>query len=254
MQSRWCSHGDYELVVLTPMTVQEMFDLTIEAFNLSEHYRIPVILLTDETVAHARERLVIPSYEAIKVINRKKPKVPPHEYASKKPDEDLVPPMACFGEGYYTYVTGLTHDEKGVPNTEDPEVHSTLVRRLCDKIRKNSHKIVKTEGYMLQDAETVIVAYGVVCRSAISAAELGRRHGLKLGVLRLVTIWPFPDEAVQKAAESSKAILVPEMNYGQLVREVERAAKGMPVYSIPKLGGEIHTPQEILEAVRRFQQ
>jgi 2-oxoglutarate ferredoxin oxidoreductase subunit alpha len=251
MQVKWCSHGDYELIVIAPMTVQEMFDLTINAFNFSEQYRVPVILLADAIVASTRERLTIPRREQLNIFNRKKPRVIPDKYLPYRADVDLVPPMACFGEGYHTFATGITHDETGMPDPDSAETHTKLVRRLCDKIRKNIDKITITQSYMLEDADIAIVAYGTPCRSALNAIKKARQEGLKTGVLRLVTIWPFPDEIVAKATENARAIIVPEMNYGQIVREVERAVKNKPVYLLSKLGEEIHMPNEILEMIRR---
>jgi 2-oxoglutarate ferredoxin oxidoreductase subunit alpha len=251
MQAKWGSHGDYEIIALAPSSVQEMFDLTIEAFNLSETYRIPAILLSDEVVGHMWEKVVIPPVEKIKIVNRKKANVPPEAYAPFMPDDDLVPPMACFGEGYSFHATGLTHDEHGYPQTSSSEAQQKLVKRLCDKIRKNADKIVRVEEVMLNDADVVVVAYGIVARAALSAVRKARENGIKAGLLRPITLWPFPEKHVAKIAKQAKAIVVPEMNCGQLVREVERAAKETPVTFLSKLGEEPHTPVEILEAIRR---
>ena len=251
MQVKWGSHGDYEIIALAPSSVQEMFDLTVEAFNLSETYRVPAFVMADEIVAHMWEKVVIPAAEEIRTVNRKKPKTPPGKYAPFMPDEDLVPPMACFGEGYRFHATGLTHDEFGYPQTQSSEVQSRLVKRLCDKIRSNVDKIVRVQEVMVEDADVVVVAYGIVARAALSAVRKARQQGLKVGLLRLVTLWPFPDAYVMKAAERVKRLIVPEMNCGQMVREVQRCAKETPVVFLPKLGEEPHTPEEILEAVRR---
>ena len=251
MQAKWGSHGDYEIIALAPSSVQEMFDLTIEAFNLSETYRIPTIVLADEIVAHMWEKVVIPKAEEIKIINRKKPKVPPGKYLPFMPDDDLVPPMACFGEGYHFHATGLTHDEFGYPQTQSSKVQYRLVSRLCDKIRKNVDKIIRIEEIMLEDAGIVVVAYGIVARAALSAVRKAREIGIKAGLLRLITLWPFPEDHTANIAKQTKAIIVPEMNYGQLVREIERSAKETPVVFLPKLGEDPHTPMEILEAIRR---
>ncbi len=252
MQAKWGSHGDYEIIALSPSSVQEMFDLTVEAFNLAETYRVPTLLMADEVVAHMWEKVVIPPAEEVKVVNRKKPKNPPGKYMPFMPDEDLVPPMACFGEGYRFHATGLTHDEYGYPRTQDSDVQMRLVQRLCDKIRKNADKITRVEGEMLDDAEVVVVAYGIVARAALSAVRKAREQGIKAGLLRLITLWPFPERHVAKAAEKAGAVIVPEMNCGQMVREVERAAKTTPVYHLSKLGEEPHTPLEILQAIRRY--
>jgi len=251
MQARWGSHGDYATVALAPSSVQEMFDLTLEAFNLAETYRVPAMLLGDEIVAHMYEKLVIPPPDKLKIVNRKRPNVPREEYVPFKPDEDLVPPMACFGEGYHFHATGLTHDERGYPQTSSSEAQQKLVTRLCNKIRKNEDKIIRVEETMLDDADVAVVAYGIVARSALSAVRKAREKGIKAGLLRLITLWPFPEKRVAQVAKQVKAIVVPEMNCGQMVLEVERAAKETPVAFLSKLGEEPHTPLEILEEIRR---
>jgi len=251
MQAKWGSHGDYEIIALAPSSVQEMFDLTVEAFNLSETYRVPTILLADEIVAHMWEKVVIPPAEKMKIVNRKKPNVPPEKYMPFMPDDDLVPPMACFGEGFSFHATGLTHDEHGYPQTQSSEVQQRLVRRLCDKIRKNTDKIIRVEEVMLEDADVVVVAYGIVARAALSAVRKARKEGIKAGLLRPITLWPFPEKTIARIAQQAKKIVVPEMNCGQLVREVERSAKETPVVFLSKLGEDPHTPMEILEAIRR---
>jgi 2-oxoglutarate ferredoxin oxidoreductase subunit alpha len=251
MQAKWGSHGDYEIIALAPSSVQEMFDLTVEAFNLSETYRVPTILLADEIVAHMWEKVVIQSAEKMKIVNRKKPNVPPEKYMPFMPDDNLVPPMACFGEGFSFHATGLTHDEHGYPQTQSSEVQQRLVKRLCDKIRKNADKIIRVEEVMLEDADVVVLAYGIVARAALSAVRKAREEGIKAGLLRPITLWPFPEKNVTKIAKQAKAIVVAEMNCGQLVREVERSAKETPVVFLSKLGEDPHTPMEILEAIRR---
>jgi 2-oxoglutarate ferredoxin oxidoreductase subunit alpha len=246
MQAKWGSHGDYEIIALAPSSVQEMFDLTIQAFNLSETYRCPAFLMTDEIVGHLMERLAIPEPENIPLIDRKKPTTQPSEYLPFLAGKDLVPEMATFGEGYRFYATGLTHDESGHPQTDSAGYHAALVQRICDKIRNNTKHITKVERVFLDDADVCIVAYGSVARSALAAVVEGRERGIKIGLLRLVTIWPFPEEAVEQVASQVNKILVPEMNYGQLVREVERSAGREKVTSLPKLGDALHTPEEIL--------
>jgi 2-oxoglutarate ferredoxin oxidoreductase subunit alpha len=251
MQAKWGSHGDYEIIALAPSSVQEMFDLTVEAFNLAETYRVPTILLADEIVAHMWEKVVIQPAEKMKIVDRKKPNVSPEEYMPFMPDDDLVPPMACFGDGFSFHASGLTHDERGYPQTQSSEVQERLVRRLCDKIRKNADKIIRVEEVMVEDANVVVVAYGIVARAALSAVRKARAEGIKAGLLRLITLWPFPEKNVAKIAKQAKTIVVAEMNCGQLVREVERSAKETPVVFLSKLGEDPHTPMEILEAIRR---
>jgi 2-oxoglutarate ferredoxin oxidoreductase subunit alpha len=251
MQAKWGSHGDYGIIALTPSSVQEMFNLTAEAFNLAETYRVPTLVMADEIVGHMWEKVVIPPTDKIKIVNRKKPNISREEYEPFMPDDDLVPPMACFGEGYRFHATGLTHDEHGFPKTSSTEVQQRLVRRLCEKISKNADKIIKIEEVMLDDADVVVVAYGIVARAALSAVRRARQKGIKAGMLRLITLWPFPEKQVTRVAQQAKKLVVPEMNCGQLVREVERAAKETPVLFLPKLGEEPHTPMEILESMRR---
>jgi len=251
MQARWGSHGDYEIIALAPSSVQEMFDLTVEAFNLAETYRVPTFVLADEIVGHMWERVTIPDPETIKIVNRKKPKEnPSSNFAPFKPEADLVPPMAIYGQGYHFHATGLTHDERGYPRTESVEAQTKLVQRLCNKIRMNRDKIIRVQQEMIEDAEVAVIAYGIAARAALSAVRKARAAGIKAGLLRLVTLWPFPDEHVGRVAKNVKAIIVPEMNCGQIVREVERAAKETPVTFLSKLGEEPHKPEEILDAMR----
>jgi 2-oxoglutarate ferredoxin oxidoreductase subunit alpha len=227
-----------------------MFNLTIEAFNFAETYRVPALVMGDEIVAHMWEKVMIPQVAEIKVVNRKKPREPPDKYEPFMPDDDLVPPMACFGEGYRFHATGLTHDEYGYPRTQSSEVQSKLVRRLCEKVTRNEDRIIKVEKVMLEDADVAVVAYGIVARAALSAVRKARESGIKAGLLRLITLWPFADKQVAEVAKQVKAIVVPEMNCGQMVREVERAAKETPVAFLSKLGEDPHTPAEILDVIR----
>jgi 2-oxoglutarate ferredoxin oxidoreductase subunit alpha len=252
MQAKWGSHGDYEIIALTPSSVQEMFDLTVECFNLAETYRVPTMLLADEVIGHMWERVKIPSPEGIVKVDREKPNVAPDEYKPYKPNKNLVPPMACFGEGYRFHATGLTHDESGLPSTVSIETQTELIQRLCEKIRKNASDITRVEKTMIDDAEVVVIAYGITSRAALSAVRKARKSGLKAGLLRLITVWPFPEKLVADIARKVKAIIVAEMNYGQLVREVERAAKTTPVTLLPKLGEEPHRPSEIVKVIRKL--
>ena len=251
MQSRWGSHGDYGVIALAPASVQEMFDLTIRCFNLAEVYRVPTFLLADGFTGHLWERVVIPPPEEIETVQREKPTVAPDRYIPFKPDENLVPPMACFGEGYRVHVTGLTHDEYGYPKTTDPKIQHELVNRLCNKINENADKIIMTHEFMLEDAEVVVIAYGIPSRSSLNAVRKARKTGIKAGLLRLVTVWPFPEKQIEELSNCVKAIVVPEMNCGQVVREVERVTKGAPVHFLSKIGGEPHSPSEIFRVIRR---
>ena len=251
MQCRWGAHGDVEIIALAPQSVQECFDLTVHAFNLAEEYRTPVFLLSDANIGHMYEKIEIPVAEEIRIVNRKKPQVFPPDYKPYEADESMVPPMACFGEGYRFYSTGLTHDEMGYPDMSI-ETQDKLVRRLCDKIRKNMEKITLTNENMTEDCDVLVVAYGVTARSAATAVQMARREGIKAGLLRLITLWPFPDWKIEEVANKVKGVVVAEMNYGQLVREVERCVKPTPVEFIAKLGENPPNPDEILAKIRRI--
>jgi len=250
MQAKWGSHGDYEIVAYAPASCQEMFDLTIEAFNTAERYRIPVIILSDEAVGHLREKVVIPEEKAIKLIERKKPDVSPEEYIPYKTNGDLVPPMAIAGEGYFVHMTGLTHDERGYPAISG-EAHEKLVRRLIDKIQKNRGDIIKFEEIETDDADILIVSYGITARSSLKAVQILRKEKIKAGLLRLITIWPFPYEKIEEYAKKVSKIVVAEINSGQVRGEVLKAIKNdLPVIGVHKLGGDLITPYEIVEKIK----
>ena len=251
MQAIWGTHGDHMLIVLSPSTVQETFDLTIKAFNLAEKYRTPVVILGDAELAHMRERVYIPNPDEIEVVNRK---LPANEEEAKlpfgDPHGDGVPPMPIFGEGYRTYVTGLTHDESGHPRTVEPEVQQRLIGRIYRKILDHKDDIIDYETFELDDAEVAIISTGIVSRSAIRAVKMLRERGVKAGLLKLNTIWPFDFDMVEELAEQVKKIYVPEMNMGQLYHLVKEGANGKAeVELISKIGGEVHTPMEIIERV-----
>ncbi len=249
MQARWGSHGDYEIIALAPSSVQEMFDFTVLAFNLAERYRTPVILLADEAVGHLTERVVIPPPEEIELWERPRPTVPPEEYLPYATDESLIPPMALAGEGYFVHMTGLTHDERGYPIING-EAHERLVRRLLDKIRKHAPEIIRYEEVLMDDAEVAVVSYGITARSALRAVREARRQGIRAGLLRLITVWPFPEDRIQELSQQVELFVVAEINQGQIRREVERTAAGqVPVTGVHKLGGTLITPDEILEAL-----
>ena len=248
MQARWLTHGDYEMIALAPASVQEMFDLTVEAFNLAERYRLPVLLLADALIGQMYEKLVIPEADQVRVESRKKPTVGPGAYLPFQVDDSLVPAMACFGEGYHFYVTGLTHDESGYPDMSS-QGQGRLVTRLCAKVRDRAGEIMRLDSYHLEDAEVAVVAYGMVARSARRAVDLARERGLRAGLLRLVTVWPFPTRFLDDISHRLKALLVPEMNCGQLVHEVQGAARGCSVHSLPKPGPIPHSTEEIMEAI-----
>lgn len=249
MQAKWGTHGDHPALALTPNSVQETFEYTVKAFNLAEKYRTPVILLMDETVGHMREKMLLKDISQIEVIDRKKPTCKPEDYLAYKPDEDMIPPMAAFGQGYRYHVTGLTHDETGFP-TNNNDISEKLIKRLVDKIEKNIDDFSYYEEYKLEDAEQVIVAYGGVSRSAKSAVDMLRAKNIKAGLFRPITIWPFLEKQIEDLSKKAKEIVVAEMNLGQYYLEVDRVAgKNCSVQKICKVNGELITPDEIVEAL-----
>jgi len=250
MQARWGSHGDYEIIALAPDSPQECFDLTIEAFNLAETYRVPVFVMTDECVGHMHEKVVIPPAEEIEVVERKWYTGPKDEYLPYKLDKDGIPFMVKAGDGYRFHTTGLTRDERGYPviNAECQEV---VVPHLVNKIKNNADKIIITEEDQVDDAEIVVISYGITSRVAIRAVQLARKAGMKIGTLRLKTVWPFPEKRIKQLAKKIKAFVVPEINYGQVVLEVERCAEGKaPAIHVPHCGGWVHDPNDILKAIK----
>ncbi len=249
MQPKWGSHGDYEIIALTPASVQEMFDQTVQAFNLSEKYRTPVFILADETVGHMRERLVIPDEKDLKLEYRKLASGPPEEYIPFKADKDLVPPMALLGSEYQFYATGLTHDERGYPSDKE-HVQIELINRLSEKILKNADNIIDVEKFMLDDAEIAVIAYGTPSRSAKKAIKDARAEGIKVGMLRFKTVWPFPEKEVQDLAASVKHIIVAEQNRGQLVWPIRASAGITPVHLMAKPAGMPQLPHEILVKIK----
>ena len=251
MQARWGSHGHYEIIALSPASPQEMFDFTIRAFNLSEYYRLPVILLADETIGHMTERVVIPPEEEIEIVNRRKPAVSREEYLPYEADPDGIAPMANCGDGYRIHVTGLTHDERGYP-AMDAKAQEKMVARLVDKIRNNRDKIIRTKNLFLDDAEVVVVSYGISARSSMQAVQDARREGIKAGLIKLDTVWPFPEDLIRAVAASSKTMIMAEINGGQMVLELERAACGAcPVRLVSNYGGAILHPGLILSSIAK---
>jgi 2-oxoglutarate ferredoxin oxidoreductase subunit alpha len=254
MQARWGSHGDHEIVALCPASVKEAFTLTVEAFNIAEEYRTPVVLLLDETIGHLREKVILPSKEELVVKDREKPNVPPEQYKPFAMDQGRipgVPPLAAYGEGFKFHVTGLTHGEDGFP-TGNPAIAEKQLRRLNEKISSNKKALCKVEKFFLEDAEVVIFAYGATARSARKAVRDARAVGIKAGMLRPITIWPFVEDALLEVkAGRPKAVIVPEMNLGQLVLPVKSVmGDSVPVIPINKLAGQLITPEEILSAMK----
>ena len=252
MQARWGSHGDYEMIALAPSSPQEAFDLTIHAFNLAEQYRTPVLLMTDEAVGHMTERVIIPPAEQIPIYPWRKPEQPPGpEFRLYERDEDGIPrhfPVA--GMGYRFHTTGLTHDERGYPVT-NASAQAELVPSLIAKIRDNRHDIIRLIEDGVEDASVVVVAYGISARTAQLPVQMARNEGLAVGLLKMVTVWPFAGDRIRELADRVKAFVVPEINMGQIVREVERHACGKArVILVPHPGGAIHHPEDVLEAIR----
>jgi 2-oxoglutarate ferredoxin oxidoreductase subunit alpha len=246
MQARWGTHGDYAAIALSPNSAQEMFELTIRAFNLAEKYRTPVILLADETIGHVREQVTVPPLDSIGIVDRKKPKTGDKEFFGL----EEVAPMPAVGEGFNVAVTASTHDEYGVRFTQDPVVHRRVVERLNAKINNHADDIVEVEYYNVDDCTVGVVSFGCTSRAVYEAVERAEAEGIKAGYVRLKTIWPFPDKAVRRLAENAERIIVPEMNLGQISHEVQRVACNSEVIPLNKIGGgELIMPEEVLAKI-----
>ena len=247
MQARWGSHGDYEPIALSPSSVQEFFDFTIKAFNLAEEYRTPVFVMADEIIGHMREKITVE--DDIEIVARKMPE-DKDNYLPFKNVENGTNPMPAFGQGFNIHVTGLTHDERGYPDTNDPETHHNLVQRLCDKILNNRDKICSVQSESCEDADVIILSYGAPVRSAVEAVQKARAEGKKLGYIKLDTPWPFPEEQVRELASNASDVYVVELNLGQMYYEVERVLdSNVNVHLIGKIGGPMPTPDEILSRI-----
>jgi 2-oxoglutarate ferredoxin oxidoreductase subunit alpha len=250
MQARWGSHGDYEIIALCPNSPQECFDLIIDAFNLSEEYRVPVLFMMDECVGHMTEKVLIPPADQLEIFPRRYTSLPPAEYRPFKPGPDQIPEMVKAGDGYRFHITGLTHDERGYP-AMNWRAQDKLVRRLVEKIRNNVDHIVRYEERDMDDAEIVVVAYGITSRVALRALQMARAEGIRAGLLRPIVVWPFPEKRLRALAEKVKAFVVVEMNYGQMVYEVERCAGGKArTVLVDHGGGTVHNPEDVLKAIR----
>lgn len=247
-QARYGSHGDYELIVLVPSSAQEALDMTIHAFNLSERYLTPVIILSDEVVGHTRERVIMP--EHVEIWNRTSPPKG-HAYQTFAPiaENRHVPYRANFGEGHNILVDGQLHDVMGLRVGHLHKQSAQCLRNVQEKITKNLDDIIDLEVEFLDDATCVVLAYGSTARSAQRAVRDAREQGLKVGFVRLRTLFPFPDAFLQNLAEKVRTFIVPEMNSGKICRELQ-AAICRPVVSLPKIGGEMPTPNEILNSIR----
>ncbi|MFC1725301.1 2-oxoacid:acceptor oxidoreductase subunit alpha [candidate division KSB1 bacterium] len=249
MQCRWGSHGDYEIIAIAPDSPQELFDYTIKAFNLAKIYRCPVMIMSDECVGHMTEKVVIPDADKIDIEPKDFYDGPPGEYLPFKPGNNHVPQMAKAGTGKNLYISGLVHDEKGIP-VNNENFKSKYVRRLVDKIKLNKDKIIELKEENTEDAEVIVVSYGISSRVAVKGIEMAKEKGIKVGNLRLVTVWPFPDERINELAKTTNAFVVPEINYGQVVYEVERCAHGKAnVVLVPHGGAGVHHPEDIFNAI-----
>ena len=246
MQAKWGSHGDYQVIALSPWSVQEMYDLTLRAFNLSERYRVPTMVMADEAVGHLRENLSTSA--KVEVWNRKKKKGG-SPFGTE--GEEGVPPMPAFGEGERLLVTGSTHDAFGFRKTDDPEAHSKLVTRINEKIIKSRGQVIETEDYFLGDSEIAILAYGFTARTSLYVVKHLRKEGMKVGVLRLKTFWPFPEEAVKELGRKVKKVLVPEMNLGQVAGEVKKYCS-CDVIPLGQTDGEVIRPETIIKMLKKI--
>ncbi|MDF1614901.1 2-oxoacid:acceptor oxidoreductase subunit alpha [Desulfurivibrio alkaliphilus] len=248
MQARWGTHGDHPIIVLSVATVAECFEITVTAFNFAEKYRVPVILLSDEVVAHTRENIVLPESAQLEVVDRIRPSVPPQWYKPYADNSRGVPPMATMGDGYRHHVTGLVHDQSGYPTERSDEVKTQLKRQMR-KISSGFGEIQLTRSFMLEDAQVAVIAYGAVARSAKRAVRMARRQGIKAGLLQLVTLFPFPRKAVDQVLRQCKAVIVPEMNFGQISREVKRVNRTCRVFTVNRIDGQLITPAEIFQEI-----
>ncbi len=250
MQARWGTHGDHPIIVLAPSTVRECFDLTVKAFNFSEKYRTPVILTFDEVVGHMREKLILPRPKEVEVIDRIKPTMPPEWYIPYEDTPQGVPPMASFGSGYRFHVTGLTHDIRGFPTLRPDEV-GPFMDRIHRKVTLGQPEIQMGEFFQLEDADIAVIAYGSVARSARRAVMDARERGIKAGLLKLMTLWPFMRAAIEKVIQTAKVLIIPELNMGQVSREVKRVNEGNAmVNTINRVDGLMITPAQILRKIR----
>ena len=252
MQARWGTHGDHSIIVLSVASVSECFSIIVTAFNLSEKYRVPVVVLSDEVVAHSRETLTIPSADSIEIVDRIAPNVPPEWYKPYEDNSRGVPPMSSMGDGYRHHVTGLVHDADGFP-TDKPDEIEAFTKRQFRKITNGFFEIQITKKLYLEDAEIVVIAYGSVARSARHAIAMARLQGIKAGLIQLVTLFPFPKNTVVNVMRRCKAVLVPEMNMGQISREVKRVNPGSTeVFKYNRIDGQLITPGEIFAEIQKI--
>jgi 2-oxoglutarate ferredoxin oxidoreductase subunit alpha len=249
LMARWGTHGDHPIIVLSVSSVSDCFSVTVRGFNLSEKYRVPVIILSDEVVAHTRETITLPDSDKIRVVDRISPNVPPDWYKPYSGNNRGVPEMAAIGDGYRHHVTGLVHDESGYP-TQDPREVDKFHTRLHDKITKGFNEIMLTKDYLMKDAEICVFAYGCVSRAALSAIKNARELGIKAGLVQLITLFPVPRKAIDAALRQCKAAIIPELNMGQMSREINRINQsGARIVKYNRFDGQMITPDEILKQI-----
>jgi 2-oxoglutarate ferredoxin oxidoreductase subunit alpha len=250
MQARWGTHGDHPIIALTPASVRESYDMTVQAFNMAEKYRVPVIVLLDEIIGHVHEKVTLPDPLELEIVNRKKPDMPADEYLPYINDASLIPPMANFGDGFRYHVTGLVHDETGFP-TNDTEKIEAMLTRLNSKLEKYKDEILQYEETDIEDAKIGIVTYGSSARSSRHAQRMARDEGIPVGMLRIKTVWPFPTDAIYELGKKVSHIIVPELNLGQIAHEVEHAVRGnAEVLRVNKITGEPINPEEIVNKIK----
>ena len=247
MQARWGSHGDYEVIALCPSSVQECFDFTVEAFNLAEKYRVPVMVMSDEIVGHMREKISIP--EKVNITTRQMPTQGPEDFLPYHAEPDGTSPMPAFGDGYKMHITGLTHDERGYPDASNPKTHAQLVKRLCDKILHHTDEIARIQSENVDDAEVIVLSYGAPSRSALKAVRTARKECLKAVFVKLDVVWPLPEKMIREAVGEAQRVIVVEMNLGQIFYEIQRILP-QDVELASKIGGEMHLPEEILKVIK----
>ncbi len=249
MQARWGSHGDHGTIAYAPSSVQECYEITVEAFNMAERFRQPVLIMNDEVLGHMREKVIVPEDDTLVLVDRKRPTVSPDEFVPYRADEqDDIPPMAGMGDGYRWHVTGLTHNDWGFPTNNAAEIEKKMLR-LMRKIDRFRDDIVKYDTESVKDADVLVLSYGSVARTALSAVRMARKKGIKVGHFRPVTLWPFPDKELELIASRAKTILVPELNCGQMVLEVERVVGKERVVRQNLVNGELFKPAEILSKI-----
>jgi len=250
MQARWGSHGHYEIIAMAPSSPQEIFYLTITAFNLSEKYRLPVLIMTDEIIGHMSEKVIIPKAKLLEIVSRPKPKGRKDRFKPFTPGPNGVAPMPAAGQGYNLHITGLTHNEKGYP-VMAVETQAEMITRITEKIQRNLDDIIRTDSFLLDDAEIVVVSYGISARTSMAAVAEARKLGIKAGLLRLVTIWPFPEDQIRKLADRVKGFVTVEINLGQIHREVERCAGNkVPVFLVGHPGGTVIHPDSVVNLLK----